>query len=194
MGARAASEGLTRRDALALALRGGTAAIFAAALATPAGRALAQVACRQPATDVDRTILALARTAVPGGDEDPTGAPGAAEACALDVLYDPFYGFVTIASVVATDLDAHARLAGLESFRAGTLAQRTAILVERQQDPALGLVYVAAIALCYIAFYADVVSSVGGTYIGFPGPSDGYVGDHAYGIAYPGMTADSNPP
>jgi hypothetical protein len=182
---------ITRRDALALAARGSLAAVFAGFLASPAGRALAQTACREPASEVEHTILAVARTAVPGTDEDPDQTPGAAEACALDVMFDDFYGFGYVAPIVANDLDVHARLHGLDRFRDGTLAQRTAILTERQADGRLGLLYVATIALVYIAFYT---SEVGGDYIGFPGPSGGYVGSHSDRVAYPGMTEDSNPP
>lgn len=182
---------LTRRQALALAARGSVAAALAAFVATPTGKAFAALGVGEEGDHTRLTLIAFAHTVVPGAeDEGGSGLPpGAdwADPWAVDVLYDPVYGFATLAPAFVADLDVSAVRHGLTRFRDGDLQTRTAIMIERLEDPAVRLLYVAVMALVYIAFYGDrydkatgsVDAAPGVAYIGFPGRSAGYP-DHSY--------------
>ncbi len=124
------------------------------------------------------TIKALCDTVIPNSD----GTPGAIESNAFDTINDPYYGLNPYISEIVSDIDEATYWAHgyFDSFKNRSLSQRTAILEER-----LGLAwwspgsvyldaYEGVIALTKLNYFGGLKSSVGTTYIGFPGPSAGY--------------------
>jgi hypothetical protein len=132
-----------------------------------------------PTTHQIATIKKLADTIIPNAD----GYPGAIESNAFDTLNDPYYGLNPYISEVVSDIDdatywAHTYF---DDFKNRSLSERTSILEERLGwawwSP--GSVYMTAyegiIALTKLNYFGGLVNNVGTNYIGFPGPSTGYL-------------------
>lgn len=130
------------------------------------------------------TLAAIAETFLPGGD----GVPGARDTGALAAILDPAYGVRPYLARVVADLDDWVSLThGLHTFTELSPATRELVLEQR-----MGLhgglitswylpVYEAILALTKLAFHGGVTSSLGTSYLGFPGPSAGYAPDSAAG-------------
>jgi hypothetical protein len=154
------------------------ARVFAPRKAEAAAWMLPSTTPEVPNTHQIATIKALCDTVIPNSD----GAPGAIESNAFGTINDPYYGLNPYISEMVSDIDdatfwAHGYF---DYFKNRSLAQRTAILEER-----LGLAwwspgsvyldaYEGVIALTKLNYFGGLKSSVGTTYIGFPGPSAGY--------------------
>jgi len=128
-------------------------------------------ACLQPATQVEKTLAAIVDTVVPGPTTDPDGAPGALEACAMNLLADEFYPFKMYAGIITSLMDQLALAQHGAKFIDLTYEQRLTVLVEAQKTlPVLTLAYRAIRS----AFYGGAYNGVGLDYLGYPGPNLGY--------------------
>jgi hypothetical protein len=158
----------------ALGLLAGAAA-YAPGLRAAEGRAYPAAplpgACVPPGTDAERTLAAVLDTVVPGPDVDPLGAPGALEACGLNLMLDDAYPFRSYAPLIATLMDQTARQAHGKVFVELAYEQRLEVLVLAEEKlPLLRLAYRAIRS----AFYGGAYNGVGLDYLGYPGPNLGY--------------------
>ncbi len=128
-------------------------------------------ACVEPVTDVQRTLVAVLQTVVPGAELDPDGAPGAVDACALNLLVDSFYPFRDAAPIIVGLLDELSRRSFDSVFVDLSAPQRDEILDLAQEQ--LGLMRLAYRAI-RSAFYGGAYNGVGLDYLGYPGPNLGY--------------------
>lgn len=160
--------GMTRR-----ALLVGTGALGATVvLPLPRWVASAGATAAGPADPVHELLAAYVSTLVPGPADDPAGTPGAVEAGAVGQLevHVPY-----VIPFLVADVDGAALAAHGQPFAALTYAQREALLVAAFADASRSPYHLIALAIGAGAFYGDFVNRVGGTHLGFPGPSDGYL-------------------
>ena len=184
----------SRRELLALLGRGALASALwplsggcaSEARSTPRG-------CVEPGTDAERTLAAFVETVVPGYASDPEGAPGALDACGLNVLLDPALPLAPLVGLLAMTLDGASRLAYGAAFHEMGWYAREQILAEVELDmPELTL----AIRLARSAFYAAQHSDVAERWLGVLGPNLGYL-DEGFSFVEPQadeMTDDGNLP
>lgn len=136
------------------------------------GRKPLQGACMEPVDKVEKTLLAVLETVVPGKASDPQGDPGAVEGCALDMIMDAGWGFRQYGSIFATVLDKRAITKTGVAFAEATEADRIEILLETQdQLPMLRLAFRAIRS----AFFGGAYNGLGLDYVGYPGPNLGYI-------------------
>jgi hypothetical protein len=158
---------MTRR-----ALLLGASALGAGTL-VPWPRLAVGVAAASPVADpLTDTLTAYVSTLVPGLADDPAGSPGAVEAGGVDALvtHVPY-----VIPLVVADVDAAALATHGQPFASLTYAQREPLLVAAFADPSRSPYHLIALAIGAGAFYGDFSTRVGGTHLGFPGPSDGYL-------------------
>lgn len=139
---------------------------------TPAG-SFALRALRALAPDpVRRTLQAYVSTLVPGPGDDPEGAPGAVEAEAVEQIEAqvPY-----VIPLLVTDVNGAALAAHGVPFADLDYAAREALLIDAFAEPSRSALHLVALAVGAGSFYGDFRNHVGGSYIGFPGPSDGYL-------------------
>jgi hypothetical protein len=128
-------------------------------------------ACTFPETAAEETLAAVLDTVVPGPAEDPTGAPGALDACAMNLLLDDYYPFRQYVEVVAALVDSLGQEKHGAQFAALPLEQRVSVLVDAEKLlPVLRLAYRAIRS----AFYGGAYNGVGLDWLGYPGPNLGY--------------------
>lgn len=129
-------------------------------------------ACIDPESETERTLAAFVDAVVPGYGSDPDGAPGALDACGLNVVFDPALPLAALAGLLAMQLDATAtRLHGKPFVELG-LGDREDVLEDAEQDmPELTL----AIRLARTAFYGAQYSDIAEQWLGVLGPSLGYL-------------------
>jgi hypothetical protein len=120
------------------------------------------------------TMRAFADTVVPGPTSDPEGAVGGIEAGALEVLYDLRYGLRLFISTLSRDLNRTSLKWHRRLFKDLDLAQRTEILMYKDDNSGMKSLYELAELLVKVAFYGGVINDVGTDYMSFPGPSLGY--------------------
>ncbi len=129
------------------------------------------------------TMAAIADTFLPGGD----GTPGAHEVNALAALVDPAYGLEPYIPELVSDLDQWCLASKQLGFlglsardREVALEQRMGLhgkLVQSWYRPA----YEGALALTKLAFFGGLSSTLGTSYLAFPGASRGYAPGTAAG-------------
>ena len=173
-----------RRVFLKLALKGSFGAALAAAvfrgplrelwagvrLPFPDHEPLAG-ACHAPLSEEELTVAAIVDTVVPGSDVDPRGAPGAREACALNLIYDEFYPFVVALPAMLLLVNTLAQNTYSKKFLQCSLEQRTKVLTQSENTmPLIRLAY----RFIRSAFYATTYNIVGAKYLNWPGPNLGY--------------------
>lgn len=128
-------------------------------------------ACLVPSGEVERTLAAVLDTVVPGPSSDPDGAPGALEACAMNLLLDDRYPFRSFAPMFAAAFDQVAGEAHGQAFADLPYEARLDVLVRAQgQIPLLTL----ACRAIRSAFYGGAYNGVGLSYLDYPGPNLGY--------------------
>lgn len=128
-------------------------------------------ACLMPVGDVERTLAAVLDTVVPGRSSDPSGDPGALEACAMNLLLDDHYPFRTFAPMFAAVFDQMSEETHGQAFADLPYESRLDIVIEAQDRiPLLTLAYRAIRS----AFYGGAYNGVGLTWLGYPGPNLGY--------------------
>jgi len=188
------SGGPTRRDLLALLGQSAAASALWPLLSgcegpprqTPPG-------CIDPATDSEHTLAAFVDAVVPGYESDPDHAPGAIDACGLNVVYDPALPLASLAGLLAMTLDGTARSLHGASFANLELAHREEVVAETELDlPELTL----AIRLVRTAFYGAQYNDVAERWLGVLGKNLGYV-DQGFSFIEPQsdeMTDDGNLP
>lgn len=151
---------------------------------------------------VRASIAAYVDTIVPGPAGGGDSAPGAIEAGALDVVYDPAYGANAVLPWLHEDLQLSAQQMLGRAFALDVpYADRERVVVERMkstgrygaQGDAPSILFYAGVAIiAYVAYYGTARSTTGPQYIGFPTTSDGYR-HHSYRVRFAGMTKDGNP-
>lgn len=128
--------------------------------------------CLAALTHDEKTFSALADTIVPGCQTDPSGAPGAVEACALNLIYDDKMPIAEVATMLVSLLDGAARDLYQRDFVDLNLEERTqAVLESEKRLPLLSWL----LKLIRSAFYVGYFSDIGLKYLGYPGPNLGYV-------------------
>jgi hypothetical protein len=120
------------------------------------------------------TMKAFVDTIIPGPSSDPQGSAGGNEACAYEVLHDPYYGLKPFIGLISWDLNQTGLRWHGRFFKDLDLSQRTAIMSFKDNAPLMRLFYEQAEVLVKLAFYGAIINDVGTTYISFPGPSNGY--------------------
>ncbi len=120
------------------------------------------------------TMRAFADTIIPGPNSDPEDSVGGVEAGALEVLHDPVYGFEPFIGLLSMSLN----LTGLwwygKLFKDLDIRQRTAIVLFKDDNALIKLIYQQAENLVKLAFYGAIINNLGTDYISFPGPAFGY--------------------
>lgn len=164
--------------AAAFVLRPGLA--LSAAGATPVGGG----------DPVQAVLAAYVSTLVPGPDDDPDGTPGAVEAGAVDQLeaQAPY-----IIPPIVTDVTAAALATHGQPFELLGYADREALLVAAFADPQRSPYHLIALAVGAGTFYGDFRNRVGGTHLGFPGPSEGYLATYTDRTGHGQPQADAVP-
>ena len=142
------------------------------------------------ATPVDDVLAAYVATLVPGPADDPAGTPGAVEAEAVQQLYvqAPYVIPLVVADVSAAALAAHG-----QAFESLPYPEREALLVQAFADPSRSPYHLVALAVGAGTFYGDFRNRVGGTHLGFPGPSDGYLDTYTDRTGHGQPQADAVP-
>lgn len=120
------------------------------------------------------TMKAFADTIIPGPTSDPEGSVGGVEACALEVLYDPYYGLRPFIGMLARNLNLTSLWWYGKLFKGLDLEERTKIVLFKDNYSWIKFVYEPAEVLVKLAFYGAIINDVGTDYISFPGPSFGY--------------------
>ncbi len=186
--------GPSRRRVLAMA--GGSAAasaLWPLVSACEAPHRTTPRACIDPESETERTLAAFVDTVVPGYESDPDGAPGALDACGLNVVFDPALPLAPLAGLLAMHLDGTARRLHGGRLEELDLASREEVVAEAEDSlPELTL----AIRLARTAFYGAQYSDVAERWLGVLGPNLGYV-DDGFGFGEPQsdeMTDDGNLP
>jgi hypothetical protein len=213
---RRAAAGLSRRAFLKAGALTGSAVVAGLELAGSAD------ACDLPVTgagwpSVDgwqhRTLMHFLNTVFPGdtgqalfpGDGYPlrSGAdttPGAWSACALDVIYDPYYGIAgTNARLMAGLLDWSTRLHGYAwYFYQASQVQQLRVVDALSRPTFIGRGFTGAAALGLAAVLGAIENDSVTQLIGWGGPNAGYYGDSRHPIdrwRQPArMTTDGNLP
>ncbi len=182
--------GLTRRGLLR-----GAAAVGAASVLGTLGwvrwASAAPLLDAQVGPDpVTALLRAYVSTLVPGPGDDPTGAPGAVEAGAVEQLEAqvPYIVPLLLADITGAALAAHGR-----PFHTLAYAQREALLIAAFADPVRAPYHLAALAIGAGTFYADFVNDVGSTWMGLGGPSEGYLDSYTDGTGHGQPQADAVP-
>ena len=167
---RGSASGVTRRALLGATF--GTAVAAGLGLLAPPAWARAASRASAPADPATALLEAYASTLVPGPADDPLGTPGAVEAGAVEQLrrHVPYVLPPLMADLTGAALAAHGR-----PFAALTYAEREALLAEAFADDRRAPYHLIALAIGAGAFYGDFGNRVGGTHLGFPGPSEGYL-------------------
>jgi hypothetical protein len=121
---------------------------------------------------VTAVLRAYVSTLVPGPRDDPAGTPGAVEAGAVEQLQAqvPYVIPLLVPDLTAVALAAHGR-----PFADLAYAEREALLVAAFADDTRAPYHLVALAVGAGTFYGDFRNRVGGTHLGFPGRSDGYL-------------------
>lgn len=149
--------------------------------------------CMQPQTEDEKIIYAMCDTILPGMSSDPTGAPGAVDACTMDVVYDKFYGIIQVISPVLLIINAEAKNNEGRNFYELNLDQRTTVL--KSVESMLGIIDQVYMFMKG-PFYIGIISRLGLDYMGDPGPNLGYR-DQDFSFYKPmsqEMTSDGNLP
>lgn len=151
----------------------GAAATSLVVVLDPLGLIRAGAGPARPAGDPYRDLLrAYVSTLVPGPGDDPTGSAGAVEAGAVEQLeaQAPY----VIPPLVA-DLNGAALSRFAQPFAALDYSAREELLVDAFADPDRAPYHLIALAVGAGCFYGDFRNRTGGTHLGFPGPSQGYL-------------------
>jgi hypothetical protein len=131
-------------------------------------------ACYTIETEEERIVAAIVDTVVPGADADPTGAPGALDACAMNLVYNAFFPFMEYLPVIVGGVTGLADQEYGKSFMDCTLEERTGVLKKFEE-----VLPITRLAYRFIrsAFYGAAYNMVGTNYLNWPGPNLGYI-DH----------------
>ncbi len=149
----------------------------------------AVIACRPAQSDDEQTFLAIADTVVPGCSSDPSGAPGAADECVLNLSQDPRLPVAGVVSILVGIADQYAEQMFGPRFIHLSLDQRTQVLAKAEADDPL-LSY--AFRFFRAVHYAGLYNDVGPRSLGFPGGNLGYVDDPDFTFGRP-MCAERTP-
>jgi hypothetical protein len=149
--------------------------------------------CIEPRNEQQHTLAAFIDAVVPGYSSDPAGAPGAIDACGLNVALDPALPLASLAGLLALALDGAASTLYLRPLGELGQQEREAVLAQVEIDvPEATL----AIRLARTAFYASQYSDLAERWLGVHGPNLGYLED-GFSFVEPQcdeMTDDGNLP
>jgi hypothetical protein len=142
-----------------------------------------------PDTHEGQTIAAFCDTVVPGKHRDPKKAPGAIDAGAPAMFFDPELPAAPYVGLLVTALDVFARQEAGSGFASISIAAR-----ERTLEKAVKSLDILefAIQLAKLAFYASPEAAA---YLGYPGPNSGYLSSPDFSFDRPmsrEITTDGN--
>lgn len=133
------------------------------------------VECLPASSHSKQTILAITDAVAPGAENSPDKSAGAADACALDVIYDPYYGLEPYIALLVISIDWSSLIRYGRLYKNLSFDKRTYILqLKEERSWFLKKGFKAVILLTKLAFYGGYKNSVGTEYIGFPGANPGY--------------------
>ena len=128
--------------------------------------------CFTPKNEEEETLMALVDTIIPGSKNDPTGAPGAPETCAMKILYSDINPISETMSTVTNLLNSQSRKLFGDSFINLDLKERTEVALAIEQElPIISLLY----KFIRGAFYTSEYTDLGEKYMGYPGSNTGYI-------------------
>ena len=151
-------------------------------------------ACHQAVTTEEKTVAAIVDTVVPGRQSDPEGDPGAIDSCAVNLIYDEFWPFVSALPLILSLVNNLASDLHSKTFLECDLKQRTQVLAQAETKlPLIRLAY----RFIRSAFYAVNFNMVGAGYLSWPGPNLGYLDHEEFSFRKPvskELTKDGNLP
>jgi hypothetical protein len=134
-----------------------------------------RIECMSASSHSKETMLAISDVIVPGAKNSSDKSQGAVDACALDIIYDPFFGLEKYIAflVISIDWSSLWRFGGL--YKNLDFDERTFILqLKEEKSWFLKKGYKGLIILAKLAFYGGYKNSIGLEYIGFPDANPGY--------------------
>lgn len=132
-----------------------------------------------PDTEDGRTIAAFCDTVIPGAYRDPKGRPGLVDTSAVGLFFDPELPALQFVPALAILLNSQSETLFAASFVDIAPEEREEVLAETLKQ--IEIVNF-AVELAKLAFYS---SEEAATYLGYPGPNNGYVNDKdfSFGMA-----------
>ena len=159
--------------------------LWQAGCALPPEETVAGPNCRlKPQNAQDRLLIALAELLVPGYDTDPSGAPGAAQTCVLDLLYDDRYPAKGFVALIAGVIESKSKTLHAKSFTVLSIEQRMEVTLAVAKDlPPVAWFY----KFIRSAYYTDDSTWLGLNYFGYRLPPDnqGWHKDPAFSLRKP---------
>ncbi|MEK6682431.1 MAG: hypothetical protein AABY79_10760 [Nitrospirota bacterium] len=133
------------------------------------------VECLPSSSHSRQTMLAVTHAVVPGAENSPDKSAGAADACALDIIYDPYYGLEPYIALLVISIDWSSIIRYGRLYKNLSFDKRTYVLQLKEEGSwFLKKGFKGIIILTKIAFYGGYKNSIGLEYIGFPGANPGY--------------------
>ena len=151
------------------------------------------VECMSASSHSKETVLAISDVIVPGAKNSPDKSPGAVDTCALDIIYDPFFGLEKYIAFLVISIDWSSLWRFGRLYKNLDFDERTFILqLKEEKSWFLKKGFKGLIILAKLAFYGGYKNSIGLEYIGFPGANPGYH-DYSHNIVFAKeRTADGN--
>ncbi len=152
--------------------------------------------CKEPEDFYEKVLIAFIDTLIPGRETDPAGEPGAIDACALNLFYDPFYPVQPLIPLVVRQLEAISKKLYGKGFVELKYEERVRVVeeLEMSNNEVPNFELKIFLILSSLAFYGGIYSDLGLRYCGFPGETHGYMEDFSFGIQFEEMTEDGNLP
>ncbi len=161
---------ITRRFFIKTA--GSLSLLFSTYKITEAGE---RIECVSASSHSKETMLAVADVIVPGMKNSPDKSLGAADACALDIIYDPFFGLEKYIAFLVVSIDWSSLWRFGRLYKNIDFEKRTSILqLKEEKSWFLKEGFKGIIILTKLAFYGGYKNNIGMEYIGFPGANPGY--------------------
>lgn len=134
-----------------------------------------RIECMSASSHSKETMLAISDVIVPGAKNSPDKSPGAADACALDIIYDPFFGLERYIAFLVISIDWSSLWRFGRLYKNLDFEKRTYILqLKEEKSWFFKKGFKGIIILAKLAFYGGYKNNIGLEYIGFPGANPGY--------------------
>ncbi|MEK6656054.1 MAG: hypothetical protein AABY58_01295 [Nitrospirota bacterium] len=134
-----------------------------------------RIECMSASSHSKETMLAISDVIVPGAKNSSDKSPGAADACSLDIMYDPFFGLEKYIAFLVISIDWSSLWRFGSLYKNIDFEKRTYILqVKEENGWFFKKGFKGIIILAKLAFYGGYKNNIGMEYIGFPGANPGY--------------------
>ncbi|MBU52750.1 MAG: hypothetical protein CL920_29010 [Deltaproteobacteria bacterium] len=147
--------------------------------------------CKESTTPEEKTIEAFCEVCMPGLQNDPKKIPGAVEACAVAMFFDPELPAHPYVPLIVSLLNSQSQNAHGDDFTALTYEKQIEVVDFLDQNIQL---FGFAIMLVRLAYYSSEQAAY---YLGYPGANGGYVSHDHFSFRKPmseEMTKDGNLP